>query len=318
MKKPNAGMVVSSVAHAAVLAYAVIGFTNAKTFEPSPEALPVEVLTLSEFDELTKGSNISKEIADAPKVKAKEVAAVTPKPLPPAPDAKEDVAAPPPEPEAAEPPAEPQEPEPKQADTPPPEPEPEVKPEPEPKKAAETPPAVPQPKPVNLPKPEKKVVKNVEKKPEKPKPSFDPSKIASLIDRRDPGLKPQEAPEISNVTTAGISSGAAPQLSLSMQSMIANMIRQQIESRGCFNPPPGTIGRTDLYATVAFEVTPDGILIGHPQLHGGLNDPLYPAFADSAVRAVYNCASTARPLQLPPEHYDFWKSIVLNVRPPLG
>jgi colicin import membrane protein len=254
-------------------------------------------------------------------VQAKKVAAVDPAPLPPAPEAKENVEAPPPqpEPEKAEPPPEPKKPEPKPAEAPPPppEPKPEPKPEPEPKKAeAPPPPPEPKPKPVDLPKPEKKAEKKPEKKPEKPKPKFDPSKIASLIDKRDPGMKPQEARELSNVTTAGVASGTASQLSLSMQSMIASMLQEQLYQ--CFNPPPGTVGRSDMVATVRFDVTEQGILVGQPELMTNSSDPMFAAFADAAMRAVYNCTQAGRPLRLPPEHYSFWKQPILDFRPPPG
>jgi hypothetical protein len=317
VKKPDAGMVVSVAAHAAVLIYAVVGFSSAKPFDPYKEALPVEVLTLSEFDQLTKGSNVSKKIEEKPKVKAKKVAAVTPDPLPPAPEAKENVAAPPPEPEAVE--------------TPPPAPEP---PKEEPKKA-EAAPAIPEPKPADLPKPpekkvddnsqaeldklikkiEKKPEKKVEKKPEKPKPKFDPSKIASLIDKRDPGMKPQDAPEISNVTTAGVSSGAASQLSLSMQSMIGAMIQEQLYA--CWSWPVGVTPSPDLVATIKFEVTQDGVLIGTPHLINSSGNPSFTSFAESAMRAVHACTAPQRPLRLPAEHYDFWKTVTLDfILPP--
>jgi colicin import membrane protein len=309
-------MIMSGVAHAALLLYAAVGFTEAKPFDPHKEALPVDVVTLSEYDQLTKGNQVAKEKAEKPKVQASKVAAADPTPLPPAPVAKENVEAPPPppEPEKVETPPEPKKPEPKPAEAPPPEPAPT----PEPKKAEAKPePApIPEPKPVDLPKPEKKAEKKPEKKPDKPKPKFDPSKIASLIDKRDPGQKPQEGRELSNVTTAGVASGTASQLSLSMQSMIASMLQEHLYS--CFNPPPGTVGRSDMVATVRFDVTEQGILVGQPELMTNSSDPTFAAFADAAMRAVYNCTQASRPLRLPPEHYSFWKQPTLDFRPPPG
>ncbi|BCJ89887.1 hypothetical protein IZ6_06220 [Terrihabitans soli] len=309
-------MIVSGAAHAALLIYAAIGFTSAKAYNPHQEALPVEVVSLSEFDQLTKGSNQSKQKAETPKVEAKKVAAVDPKPLPPAPEAKENVEAPPPapEPEVAEPPPpEPKKPEPKPAEAPPPEPAPtpEKKAEAEPKPA----PPTPAPKPPDLPKPEKKAEKKPEKKPEKPKPKFDPSKIASLVDKRDPGRKPQEGREVSNMTTAGVSNGTAQQLSLSQQSMIGNMIREHLYS--CWNWPAGVTPSPDLVATITFEVTPEGTLIGTPRLENSSSNPGFTSFAESAMRAVYSCTQPQRPLKLPVEHYDFWKFVTLDfILPP--
>ena len=292
-------MVLSAAAHAAVLAYAAIGFNWAKPFEAPTEALPVEVLTLSEFDQLTKGSNQSKTApTEKPKVEAKKVAAVNPDPLPPAPEAKENVTAPP----------APKEPE--KVEKKPPEP-----PKPEPEKAEAKPEPKPEPKPADLPKPEKKVEKKpepkkAEKKPEKPKPKFDPSKIANLIDKRDPGRTPQEAPEISKITTAGISNGTASMLSLSQQSMIGNMIREQLYS--CWNPPVGILPSPDLVATIEFDLTEAGTLVGTPRLMNSSGNPSFQSFAESAMRAVHSCTQSVRPLRLPVEHYNIWKIVTLD------
>lgn len=122
--RERAGLVFSSAAHVALLAYAFIGLGSAKPFEVGPtEALPIEILSPQEFDAMTKGSKTSKKV-DAPKVKAEKVAAADPDPTDDdLPIKKEDVKAPPPpQAEAAPPP-------------PQPEPKPEPKPEPETAKA---------------------------------------------------------------------------------------------------------------------------------------------------------------------------------------
>lgn len=312
MQKPGTGMIMSGVAHVALLAYAAIGFSQAKAFDPHKEALPVEVVSLSEFDQLTKGNQFAKEKAEKNKVEAKKVAAVDPTPKAPAPEAKEDVLAPPPEPEPAkaEPPPEPPKPEPKPAEAPPP---PEPAPTPEPKKAEAEPPKpapTPEPKPVDLPKPEKKAEKKPEKKPDKPKPKFDPTKIASLIDKRDPGLKPQEGREVSKVTSVGTASGTASQLSLSQESMLVRMIQEQLYA--CWTPPIGAQQSPDLIAVIQFNLTEQGTLIGTPSLENSSGNPLFTSFAESAMRAVQTCTQATRPMRLPPEHYGKWKQITLD------
>jgi outer membrane biosynthesis protein TonB len=308
VKKPGPGMIASGVAHAALLIYAAVGFTSAKAYDPHQEALPVEVVTLSEFDQLTKGHQLAKEKAETPKVEAKKIAAVDTKPPPPSPEAKEDVMAPPPapEPEVEVPPPEPKPPE--KAEAPPPEPTP-----------------APEPKPQDLPKPEKKVEKKppekppekkAEKKPEKPKVKFDPSKIASLVDKRDPGHKAAEARVASNVTTAGTASGTASQLSLSQDSMIGKMIQDQLYA--CWTPPIGTQQSPDLLASIEFNVTEQGILVGTPVLKNSSPNPLFTSFAESAMRAVQACTQPTRPLKLPIEHYNKWQLITLDfIIPPV-
>lgn len=318
MKKPDTGMVVSAVAHAAVLTYAIIGFNYAQPFDAAPEALAVEVMTSAEYDKLTKGDKTAKKVEEKPKVAAKKVAAVTPEPKPPAPEAKENVEAPPPPPE------------PEKVEAPEPKPEPK---KPDPPKQAETPPPVPAPKPADLPKPkppEKKVEekqqakldkliekqlekkpepKKAEKRPDKPKPEFDPTKIAALIDKRDPGRTPQEAPEISNITTAGISNGPVGQLELSEISRINAMVIEQV--RQCWSPPIGAQGSSDLAVIVQFSLAQDGSLTGEPRVMNSSGNPYFQSAVDSALRAVRRCS----PLNLPVQYYDHWKFVEINFDP---
>jgi colicin import membrane protein len=323
VKKPNTGVVVSIIAHLAVLLYALIGLPHSR-FDAAPEAMAVEVMTSSEFDKLTKGEKTAKKVAEKPKVEAKKIDQVTPEPRPPAPDAKENVEAPPPAPEP-----------PQKAETPPEPPKPE--PKPEPPKQAEAPPPPPEPKPAELPKPPEKKVddqsqaklddlikkevekkpepkkpepkKIVEKKPEKPKPKFDPSKIASLVDKRDPGKKAQGAPEISDVTTAGISNGPVGQLALSELSRINAMVVEQVKH--CWSPPVAAAGALDLAVVVQFRLSEDGSLMGQPNVMNSSPNPGFQSAADSAVRAVQVCS----PLKLPAQFYDHWKFVEINFDP---
>jgi len=307
-------MVVSSVAHAAVLAYALIGFNSFKEFPGAPEALPVEFITPSDFDKLTKGERHSKKV-EPPKVEAKKIAALNPEPKPVQPEAKQNVEAPPPPPE------------PEQKVETPPEP-----PKPEPKKAEAPQPPAPAPKPAELPKPAEKKVdaesqaklddiikKEVEKKPEpkkaqkspeKPRPKFDPTKIAALADRRDPGQVAQEAPQLADYTTAGVASGTAQQLSLSEKSMINQMIIDAV--RQCWTPPIGAAGATDLAVVVQFDLMQDGTLSGEPRVMNSSGNPFFQSAADAALRAVRRCSPIE---QLPPQYYDHWKSVEINFDP---
>jgi colicin import membrane protein len=43
------------------------------------------------------------------------------------------------------------------------------------------------------------------------------------------------------------------------------------------------------------------------------SDPVFRAFAESAVRAVRSCS----PLKLPPESYQVWRNIIFNFDPSL-
>jgi colicin import membrane protein len=338
-KRIGLGLMMSSGAHAAVLGYALVGFSSAKPFDAqSTPALPIELITPSEYDQITKGEKSSTKV-DKPRVEAKKIAEVDPEPKPPAPEAKQNVEAPPPPPapKPAEP--EPPKPEPKKAEAPPPPPPPEPKPDlpkPEPKMAeAPKPDPKPEPKKVETPKPkppEKKVdtkaqaslddlvKKELEKTPqpkkaaaktpdEKPRPAFDPTKIAALVDRRDPGRTTPQGRELAEDTTAGISNGTAQQLSLSEKSMINQMVIDQV--RACWAPPIGASGASDLAVIVQFQLRQDGSLAGGPDVMNRSGNPAFQAAADAATRAVRRCS----PLNLPQQYFDHWRSVQINFDP---
>jgi hypothetical protein len=181
------GMVLSAGAHVALLAATLIAFADTSKFEDVAEGMPVEVISDSQFSQITKGEKTAKQVQ--PKQKAEKVADVTEtKPTPPIAEAKRDVPTPPPplkrvpdpgeddKPELKpEPPTPPQrvaalptpeppprpdkaaKPEPPKAEKPP-EPEEEkeaevIKPQPPPRpKIAETPTPPTPPKPIEKPK----------------------------------------------------------------------------------------------------------------------------------------------------------------------
>jgi len=183
------GVVVSAGAHVALLAATLIAFADTKTFEDIAEGTPVEVISDSQFSQITKGEKTAKQVQ--PKPKAEKVADLTEtKPTPPVAEAKRDVPTPPPPlkrmpdpgeddkpelkpepptppqrvaalPPTPEPPPRPEpkaaKPEPPKADKPPEPEEPKeaevIKPQPPPRpKLAETPTPPTPPKPVEKPK----------------------------------------------------------------------------------------------------------------------------------------------------------------------
>ena len=221
------GLVVSSAAHAALLAVALVGFASAKKFEDAQESVPVEVVTQAQLNEIMKGEKSAKDVKAAPR--AQKVAEVVeakpetptpeakadapgaappqPKELPdpgkddvPEPPKREPVAAAPPEPPL--PPVRPVEP-PKPKAPPPPPPKAEAKPPPdEDKPDAEVIAPKPQPRPApakvaEVPEPPKKV-RPVTAPPEPPKPPvLKPDALAKFIDQKkaEEAAKPAPAPK---------------------------------------------------------------------------------------------------------------------------
>ena len=83
----KSGIVVSGALHAALLGAILIGFSAAPKFDDAAEAVPVETITPSQFNEIMKGERngkLAKEPVDKPAPKPVEAAA----PAPPAEPAK--------------------------------------------------------------------------------------------------------------------------------------------------------------------------------------------------------------------------------------
>ena len=224
------GHVLSAAVHMALLAATLVSFTETKPFQDAQESVPVEIVTDSQFNEITKGEKTAKEVTQTP-VKADKVAEVEEKKPTPIREAKTDVVAPPPPLRRIPDPGESQQPEPPTPTPPqrvaalPPEPpkaEPEpVKPEPprpptrppEPAKVEAPPPKpdaepVEPPKPPQRPKEEPKKAEVAPTPPTPPKPPvrpkaeekpLDPAAIAKLLKETEP-QKPAARPKSGDET----------------------------------------------------------------------------------------------------------------------
>ena len=277
----RAGISLSAGLHAGAIAIALVGLPSFLDRE-APAEMVVAVAVVAEAEAVEPGPE-------------PEPPPVEPEPAPPKPEP------PPPEPEPPPPP----EPEP-----PPPPPEPEPKPEPKPKpppgpKPAEAPPA-PQAKPKP---PERQVARAVpapRRKPRPPPDAFDTllrdlerqRKTASQAPRR------QARPAPARDRQGGIDRRR-------LIEGLVQRIREQVWP--CWNPPIGIKDAHRLRVAIRIELNPDGTLIGRPRIVDGrrLNaDPVFRAYAESAVRALQN--PDCRPLRLPLESYRAWRQISLN------
>lgn len=165
------GLLISSVAHVAVLTAGLVAFTSVQPFPDADEGIPVEMITENMFSEITRGETDASEAVENPQPRADRVEEIAqlrptgeatldsptpptrpqeiaeadepdvapepppppPPPPPPSPPPPEpSPPAPPPPPPAPTPPEPPPEPEPAPAPEPAPEPEPEPEPQPEP------------------------------------------------------------------------------------------------------------------------------------------------------------------------------------------
>jgi len=206
ISRSEPGLPLSAALHAGLLAAVLIGFSNAPKFDAALETVAVEVVSDSQFNQVSKGEKAARPAKPAQRAEKAEL--VETRPTPPQREAKRDVPAPPPqmkrvaEPNDEDAPVKPE----KQAPTPPRRVAALEKPAPE--KPAPTPPArakaapepeeqpqdaeIVKPKPPTRPKIEK--VEEKPPTPEKPKdkPRLKVDEVAKLL-QKDAPAKPAAA-----------------------------------------------------------------------------------------------------------------------------
>jgi len=204
---------------------------------------------------------------------------------------------------------------------PPPQPKPvekpvEKKPDP-PKPVAETKPKE-EPKPVEKkPDPPQvdpiaEALKKEEKKPPKPqvqaaappqpqqKPkdrTFDQSKIAALLDKRDPSHQATTGETLNSNAALGLAKGRSADNSATWGSMF----KAQVER--CWKKPYGGIESQNPEAAFTIRLKRDGRLEGMPVPEGAPATPYLRVYQESALRAIIEC----QPYDLPAAYFDEWK-----------
>jgi outer membrane biosynthesis protein TonB len=281
---------ISGIGHAAVLLWSVWSLAAKPLPVPPSEALPVDIVTVSDFTKITAG-NKSAPKAETPKPLVEQVAEPKPVEDTTAKLDKKEVKAvrePPPAPEAKPVEAKPEK---KQAETKPDQiAEALTKDEskkPEPKKAEAKPPAPP-------------------KKPAPPTPKFDPKQVEALLDKRTATRVAAAGDTLNNTASLGLPNAGAAQMSLSE----LDALRQRLANK--WNPPAGAKDPQELVVQVQVRFKPDGTLAARPQVLSSGTSPLSIAARDSAVRALY----AGQPFDmLKPEHYEQWKEIEITFDP---
>lgn len=308
-----AGWTISAIAHVALLVWGLVSFTTRPLDKPPTESLPVDVISASEFSQLTKGSRTAPQ-AEAPKPLVEKVA--EPKPPVENPTAKvvenkpEIVATA----ERIEPPA--PEPEKKKPEPPKP-PTPQAKPEPKQKAAYAR--EEPKPDPIaeaikkeQAKQPEQKKAETPtpqpQKKPEppKPQPKFDAQRIAALLDKREPQRHAATGSTLSQRPTMGTPTGAAATLSQNEIDALRARIQQ------CWSPPAGLAEARDLIVVVRIRFNQDGSLSQEPVVTNGSSHPTFTIAAESSLRAVRRCAPYSF---MPIAKYEAWKDVEVTFDP---
>jgi len=299
------GLAISSVVHASVLLWALVTFTTSPLESMPSDSLPVDIISPTEFSQLTTGSKTAK-LQEAPKPlvekqgeqkqvedhtakisEKKEIQATKNEQTPPKPVEKTET--------KPEPKPEPPKPAEKAEAKPEPKPEPKTDPIAEALKKDEA------KKKEEAKKQAQKAVTPPEKKqPAKKPPEFNPQRIAALLDKRDPTRQAATGDTINRTASLGIPAGSAAALSQSELDALRAKLRQN------WSVPPLA---EKVVIRMVIRLNPDGRLASPPQVLTRGSGPAFEAFRDSAVRAVM----VSQPFtMLRRETYDIWREIDID------
>jgi outer membrane biosynthesis protein TonB len=286
--------------HILVLGWGIVSFST-RAFEMAPEeSVPVDVISADQLAHVMAGMKSGKKENPKPLVEkvadAKPVEDAVGKITEKAPVVTDTT--PPPQPKVEEKPVE------KKPD--PPKPVAETKPKEEPK-PIEKKPDPPKVDPIAeaLKKEEKKPPPKPEAKaatpppqPQKPKErTFDQSKIAALLDKRDPARQATTGETLNSNAALGLSKGKTTDNSATWGSMFQSQVER------CWKKPYGGIESQNPEAAFSIRLKRDGTLEGMPVPEGTPATPYLRVYQESALRAIIEC----QPYNLPAAYFDEWK-----------
>lgn len=285
------GLTISTVAHTLLLAWGLVTFSS-RPFEAAPsEMVPVDIISPTEFSQLTAGQDKAKP-ADVPKPLVEKIG--------------EDKPVKDPTPKVVE-----------------------KKPEIQTASAEATPPSLPEAKPKETKaedkKPEPKtdqiaeaLKKEEAKKPDppkpapakKPQPKLDMSQIENKLALLDKREQRRDA-------ATGSTLNAAPSLGVQHPNSTATLTQNEIAAlqarlRECWDVPVGVADARDLSVLVRIQFRPDGSLATEPMVTNQAAHPMFQIAAESALRAVRKCAPYSF---MPRAKYDAWKDVEVNFDP---
>lgn len=275
----RAGLLFSATFHGGLLAAMFIALPDTEPLQvAASRALPVELVTIDEFTSL------------------RDIPRPEPSPEPPA----EEIAEPEPEPEPiAEVPPEPL-PEPEAAPIPEPEPAPAPEPEPSPEPALE-----PEPEPEPEPKPQPKPPTPRAE----PKPAFDPTQIAALLDKL-----PEDQPREQQRQRPTELTVADRRIAIS----ISDAFRKETENCWTSGLISGSRDADQIVVRVQVNLNINGQIVGEPRVlnraPGGISANTFQAAKRSVIAALKKCSSENR-YNLPPDRFELWRELTLTFSP---
>jgi outer membrane biosynthesis protein TonB len=301
--KVDKTLVASVALHVLVIGWGLVSFSS-KAFESIPEeSLPVDIISSDQLAKVTAGMKTGKK--ENPKPLVEKVAEAKP----PVDDAVGKISDKPPVVTDTSPPPTPKVEKPVEKKPDPPKPVAESKPKEEPKPQEKPPEKKPDPPKVDpiaeaLKKEEKKpppkpVAQAAAPQPPKPKAerTFDQTKIAALLDKRDPSRQAITGDTLNSNAALGLSKGKAADNSATW----GTMFQSQVER--CWKKPFGGIESQNPEAVFEIKLKRDGTLEGAPIPEGSPSTPYLRVYQESALRAIIEC----QPYNLPAAFFDEWK-----------
>ena len=296
--KVDKTLVASVVLHVLVIGWGLVSFSS-KAFESIPEeSLPVDIISSDQLAKVTAGMKTGKK--ENPKPLVEKVAEAKP-----VDDAVGKISEKPPVVTDTSPPPTPKVEKPVEKKPDPPKPVAEAKPKEEPK-PIEKKPDPPKVDPIAeaLKKEEKKpppkpVAQAAAPQPPKPKAErpFDQSKIAALLDKRDPSRQAITGDTLNSNAALGLSKGKAADNSATWGAMFQSQVER------CWKKPFGGIESQNPEAVFEIKLKRDGTLESAPIPDGSPSTPYLRVYQESALRAIIEC----QPYNLPAAFFDEWK-----------
>jgi outer membrane biosynthesis protein TonB len=295
--------VLASVAlHVVVLGWVMVSFSTKALEMPPEDSVSVDVISPDQLAKVMAGMKTGKKENPKPLVdkiaEAKPVDEAVGKITEKAPVVTE--TAPAPQPKVEEKPVEKKPDPPKVVEKPREEPKQEsVEKKPDPVKPDPIAEAIkkeekkPPPKPVQAAKP-----------PEPPKPkverTFDQSKIAALLDKRDPSRQAAAGETLNSNAALGLAKGAAANNSATWGSMFKEQVLR------CWKKPYGGLEAARFEVEFNIKLKRDGSLEAMPVAVSSASSPYQRVFLESGLRAILECA----PYRLPPAFFTEWQAFI--------
>ena len=298
--KVDKTLVASVVLHVLVIGWGLVSFSS-RAFESVPEeSLPVDIISSDQLAKVVAGMKSGKKENPKPLVEkvaeAKPVEDAVGKITEKAPVVTD--TAPPPQPKPEDKPVE------KKPDPPKPVVENKPKEEPKPIEKKPDPPKV-DPIAEALKKEEKKPPPKPQAQaaappqPSKPKAerTFDQTKIAALLDKRDPSRQAVTGETLNSNAALGLAKGKAADNSATWGTMFKEQVLR------CWKKPYGGIEAQRVEAEFSIKLKKDGTLEAMPMAQTSPGSSFQRVFQESGLRAIIECA----PYRLPEAFFEEWK-----------